>query len=251
MSTIAIVAVCVLAVVFVLCFFGVVFICYQRYSRRRQSVISEDGNSMSQNVLEFDDNVLEANSSSLELESVVTCDDGTIRQLLETEEWANDVHGVIPHCIAILKMCREVTVKLVKVAMENNHQNIHPSHMNEIVVVAKCITPRVDDVMRAISPPINTKQLEARSAALIYSVQHLALLLRNACQSYDSLEWIDAAMENMAQHMQILQNASAKENVQIVHSQISKPSEEPNDTSEEPNNTSVSTPVTKAESSQL
>ena len=217
MDTIAIVAVSVLAVVFVLCFFGVVFICYQRYSRR-QSVASEDANSVSQNALTFDDNVVEADSS-LELESVVRCDDGTIRQLLETEEWANDVHGVIPHCIAILKMCREVTVKLVKVAMENEQQSIHPSHLNEIVVVAKCITPRVDDVMAAISPPINIKQLEARSAALIYSVQHLALLLRNACQSYSSLDWIDPAMENMAQHMKILQNASCKDAVQIVHSQ--------------------------------
>ena len=220
METVVLVAVCILAVVFVACFVGVVIICYQRYSRRRHSIISGNSDGLSQTVLTFDANSIEANSSNLELESVVTYDDGTIRQLLETEEWANDVYGVIPHCIAILKMCREVTVKLVAVAMENNHQNIHPSQMNEIVVVSKCITPRVDDVMRAISPPIDIKQLEDRSAALIYSVQHLAFLLRNAWQSYHSLDWIDAAMDNMSQHMNILRNATHQaQAVQIVKNQ--------------------------------
>lgn len=219
METVVLIAVCILAVVFVACFVGVVVICYQRRQRRHLST-SDESDGLSQNVLSLDNNALEANSSNLELESVVKCDDGTIRQLLETEEWANDVHGVIPHCIAILKMCREVTVKLVGLAMEKNHQNIHPSHINEIVVVSKCITPRVDDVMRAISPPIDIKQLEDRSAALIYSVQHLALLLRNACQSYHSLDWIDAAMENMSQHMNILRNATHQaETVSIVKSQ--------------------------------
>ena len=225
MSTIAVAAVCVLAVIFVLCFAGVVFMCYQRYNRQRLSIMNEDETSMNQTVLTFDDNVLEADSSNLELEYVVTCDNGTIHHLLETEQWANDVHGVIPHCIAILKMCREITEKLVKVASDNNHQNIHPSHLNEIIVVAKCITARVDDVMQAISPPIKTKQLEACSTALIYSVQHLALLLQNTCQSFDSSEWIDSAMENLAQHMKILQNASAVESVQIMHSQNGKPNE--------------------------
>ena len=220
METVVLVAVCILAVVFVACFVGVVIICYQRYSRRRRSIISGNSDGLSQTVLTFDANSIEANSSNLELESVVTYDDGTIRQLLETEEWANDVYGVIPHCIAILKMCREVTVKLVTVAMENNHQNIHPSQMNEIVVVSKCITPRVDDVMRAISPPIDINQLEDRSAALIYSVQHLAFLLRNAWQSYHSLDWIDAAMDNMSQHMNILRNATHQaQAVQIVKNQ--------------------------------
>ena len=244
METVVLVAVCVLAVLFAGCFVGVIYLCYHRYHQRRHSLISNDTDSLNQNVLANDVNSVEANSSSLELESIVTCDDGTIRQLLETEEWAKDVHGVIPHCIAILKMCREVTVKLVKVAVENNYQNIHPSYLNEIAVVAKSITPRVDDVMRAISPPIDVKVLEARSAALIYSVQHLGMMLRNAWRSYNSLDWIDAAMDNLKEHMKVLQMATQEK--------VSVSTIQNNDTNEVDKNKSSELPIIdNKESSQL
>lgn len=39
----------------------------------------------------------------MELDDIITCDDNTIRQLLETEEWAFDAEGLIPHCLSILK----------------------------------------------------------------------------------------------------------------------------------------------------
>lgn len=57
--------------------------------------------------------------------------------------------------------------------------------------------------MNAIQPPLDAQLLEARSAALILSVSHLALLIKNACRRKGSLEWIDQALANMEVHMKV------------------------------------------------
>ncbi|CAK8687935.1 unnamed protein product [Clavelina lepadiformis] len=250
METVVIAAVSILAVVFIASFGSLIFICYQKYKQKRQSLLADDGSNLSQTVLTFDDTAVDNSSSNLELGAVITCDDGTIRQLLETEAWANDVHGVIPHCIGILKMCREVTEKLLTVAMDRNQKNIHPSHMSEIVIVAKCISPRVDDVMRSISPPIDAEHLEARSAALIYSVQHLALLVRNAWQSPTSLDWIDAALDNMSQHLKILRSANLN-NLPEPDAMKTAQEDTDNDSKLDDDNLDTLQPPTSQESSQL
>ncbi|XP_033099102.1 transmembrane protein 98-like [Anneissia japonica] len=66
----------------------------------------------------------------------------------------------------------------------------------------------VDDVVRSMYPPIDPKLIEARSAALMLSVNHLVLVTKNACHVTENLEWIEAALLQMEEHQQILRAAS-------------------------------------------
>nr|XP_018669736.1 transmembrane protein 98 [Ciona intestinalis] len=206
METVVIVAVSILGVVFVASLVTLLIICRQKYRlcRRHHSILSDndDDEGSSETVVRVGNNANENH-----IQSTITFDDGTIRHLLETEDWANDIHGLVPHCIAILKMCREVTEKLVALTLDRKQENVQSSDMAIIVGVAKRITPRVDDVISSIAPPLNPISLESKCSALIYSVQHLAILVRKAWQSTGSLEWIDIAFDTMADHMRIISSA--------------------------------------------
>lgn len=69
--------------------------------------------------------------------------------------------GLIPHCLAILKKCHHLTERLVAMMMTyvSQHSN---QDLGEIIEVAKKISPRVDDVVKAMYPPLDPRLLEAR-----------------------------------------------------------------------------------------
>lgn len=68
---------------------------------------------------------------------------------------------MIPHCLAILKKCHHLTERLVAMMMTyvSQHSN---QDLGEIIEVAKKISPRVDDVVKAMYPPLDPRLLEAR-----------------------------------------------------------------------------------------
>ena len=70
--------------------------------------------------------------------------------------------------------------------------------------VARRISPRVDDVVRSMYPPLDARLLEARTAALALAVAHLAMVTRYGCsvgRSARRLEWIDQALSDMEPHL--------------------------------------------------
>lgn len=198
------VTVSVLAALFLASFIALLILCRNKYCNRAGSTEAERCNIITPAAVSATVDEMEAAgiSGHLELGDIVTCDDGTLRDLLETEDWAFDAQGLIPHCLTILKMCKEITKKLVVNTLRN--EKIYPTQLEEIVQVAQRITPRVDDLMTAIHPPLNPSLLEARAAALIFSVSHLALVIKSSCKSKKSTEWIDQAMIKMDEHMKIL-----------------------------------------------
>lgn len=70
--------------------------------------------------------------------------------------------GLVPHCLAILRICHSLTEKLVGMTMGNSQQLRNPESLNDMVTIARRISPRVDDVMRAMYPPLDPRLLEAR-----------------------------------------------------------------------------------------
>lgn len=70
--------------------------------------------------------------------------------------------GLVPHCISILKSCHQLTERLVGMTMSNSDK-IHTQEMlTDIVLVAKRINPRVDEVVQSMYPPLDPRLLEAR-----------------------------------------------------------------------------------------
>jgi hypothetical protein len=73
-----------------------------------------------------------------------------------------------------------------------------------LLKVARRISPRVDDVVRSMYPPLDARLLEARTAALALAVTHLALVTRYGCsigRSSRRLAWIDQALTDMEPHL--------------------------------------------------
>ena len=70
--------------------------------------------------------------------------------------------GLVPHCIAILKTCHNLTEKMVGMTMGNTQQLRTPETLMDIVTIAKRISPRVDDVVKSMYPPLDPRLLEAR-----------------------------------------------------------------------------------------
>ncbi|XP_077413801.1 transmembrane protein 98 isoform X2 [Vanacampus margaritifer] len=145
--------------------------------------------------------------SELELDDVVITNPH-IEAILENEDWIEDASGLVSHCIAILKICHTLTEKLVALTMGSGAKVKAPASLGDIITVAKRISPRVDDVVRSMYPPLDPILLDARATALLLSVSHLVLVTRNACHMSGSLDWIDQSLHAAEDHMVVLREAA-------------------------------------------
>lgn len=85
--------------------------------------------------------------------------------------------------------------------------------------VARRIPPRVDDVVRSLYPPLDARLLEARVAALVLAVTHLALVTKHGVPKNQArkLAFIDQALQDMDTHLLVLRNAAlAQENTSSI-----------------------------------
>lgn len=199
METVVAVAIGILAAVFVGALIILVVIC------RRQK---DRGGFMNKQCGEVrpDVHLIEADHPELELGEVRL--HPYIEQILADEQWIGDATGLVPHCLAVLKTCHTLTERLAALAMGPLN---HSKTGHEIVEVARRISPRVDDVVRSMYPPLDARLLEARTAALALAVTHLALVTRYGCsigRSSRRMSWIDQALIDMEPHLLVLREAA-------------------------------------------
>ncbi len=71
--------------------------------------------------------------------------------------------GLAPYCLSILKTCHQLTEKLVGMTMGNSQNLRSMETITDLVAIAKRVGARVDDVMKALYPPLDPRLLEARS----------------------------------------------------------------------------------------
>ncbi|XP_035688945.1 transmembrane protein 98-like [Branchiostoma floridae] len=219
METVVAVAIAILAAIFVASLISLLLVCKQKYCGRadlyKQSLAINRPTVELVSAMETHGEV-----SDVELTNVAFTPD--IDDILENEAWIDDASGLIPHCLAILKTCHQLTEKLVGMTM-NNSQIRSQADLGEVVVVAKRISPRVDDVVRSMYPPLDPKLLEARSTALLLSVSHLALVTKNACKMPGSLDWIDNSISDMEEHMSVLRQAAMSTEEQTPSEALEEP----------------------------
>ncbi|CAI9596424.1 unnamed protein product [Staurois parvus] len=204
METVVIVAIGVLATIFLASFVALIVVCRQRYCRTK-NLLTHYNNKPTVDLI----GAMETQSepSDLELDDVVITNP-QIEAILEDEDWIEDASGLVSHCISILKICHTLTEKLVAMTMGSGAKMKSPSSLSEIIIVAKRISPRVDDVVRSMYPPLDPKLLDARTTALLLSVSHLVLVTKNACHLKVGLDWIDQSLSAAEEHMQVLREAA-------------------------------------------
>ncbi|XP_075702739.1 transmembrane protein 98 [Rhinoderma darwinii] len=204
METVVIVAIGVLATIFLASFVALVVVCRQRYCRTK-NLLTHYNNKPTVDLI----GAMETQSepSELELDDVVITNP-QIEAILEDEDWIEDASGLVSHCISILKICHTLTEKLVAMTMGSGAKMKTSSSLSDIIVVAKRISPRVDDVVRSMYPPLDPKLLDARTTALLLSVSHLVLVTKNACHLTVGMDWIDQSLSVAEEHMQVLREAA-------------------------------------------
>ncbi|XP_013774461.1 transmembrane protein 98-like isoform X2 [Limulus polyphemus] len=199
MEAVVAVAISVLAVVFLGSLVALIVMCRQKYCRQSDLLSSH-----------FNDNRPDIHLINTDNSTNVDLDDvrlhPNIERIIADEQWVDDATGIVPHCLAILKKCHNLTERLVAMTMSSvSHQS--QKKLWEIIEVAKMISPRVDDVVRSMYPPLDARLLEARCSSLLLSVSHLALMMRFACHISKSPHWIDEALADMEEHLQVLRDA--------------------------------------------
>ncbi|KAH9369539.1 hypothetical protein HPB48_019670 [Haemaphysalis longicornis] len=73
-----------------------------------------------------------------------------------------DSRGLVPHCLAVLKTCHQLTERLVTASVGSVRRPATPAQLAELAQLAQRVGPRVDDVVRAMYPPLDPRLLEAR-----------------------------------------------------------------------------------------
>ncbi|NXA16186.1 TMM98 protein, partial [Sapayoa aenigma] len=201
METVVIVAIGVLATIFLASFVALVVVCRQRYCHPKDLRHHYDTKPI------VGTTETPSEPSELELDDVVITNPH-IEAILENEDWVEDASGLVSHCIAILKICHTLTEKLVAMTMGSGGRVKSPASLGDIIVVAKRISPRVDDVVRSMYPPLDPKLLDARAAALLLSVSHLVLVTRSACRQPSARHWVERSLAAAEEHMAVLRQAA-------------------------------------------
>lgn len=191
METIVAIALGALAAVFLGALFVLLIIC----RRQRCYYKQKDSPDMSSDLLEGE------NISGLTLDAWESEE-----WLAGADRWVDDATGLAPPCIAVLRSCHSLAASLTAIAGTVNSNTVPL----EIVDVARRIPPRVDDVVRSLYPPLDARLLEARVAALVLAVTHLALVTKHGVPKSQArkLAFIDQALNDMDSHLLVLRNAA-------------------------------------------
>lgn len=204
METVVMVAIGVLAAVFVGALIALVMLCWQKLCLRGVCGLKR-GKCGSIDVRP-DIHLIEPDA---ELELGDVCLHPDIKEILADEQWVDDATGLVPHTLAVLRACHKLTERLATLAMGplTNHKI-----GSQIMDVARRISPRVDDVVRSMYPPLDPRLLEAHTAALALAVTNLSLVTRHGCspgrQNTQRLDWIDQALASMDLHLKVLREAA-------------------------------------------
>ncbi|KAK8747727.1 hypothetical protein OTU49_016560 [Cherax quadricarinatus] len=190
-----VVALGVLAVVFLGSLAALALVCYRRAVRTKPHLFYTQ---------EIRPEVL---MNSGELWSELELDDvrlaPQIDKILNDTQWVDDATGLIPHCLAILKLCHQMTERLVATTMTP----IHKERLHDIIEVTRRLSPRIDDVARAMYPPLDPRLLEARCSALILTLTLLAWHARYST-SNSTVTLINEALKDMDRHLIVLREAA-------------------------------------------
>ena len=192
METVVVVAISVLAVVFVGSLVALIALCYHRFRREGTSLFKHLNDSRPDINLIKDGH----HFNNMELDDVAIHPE--IDKILANAQWTHDATGLIPHCLSILKSCHHLTERLVGATMSllpRYEEEDQQKKLWEIIRVAQKISPRVDDVVSSMYPPLDPRLLEARCMSLVLSVTQLSLVIKYCC--HIKSPWIEESVDDL------------------------------------------------------
>ncbi|XP_076436547.1 transmembrane protein 98-like [Babylonia areolata] len=221
MDLVVAIAIVVLATVFLGALVALVFVC--RHRCRSSDLISQQhkDNRPDVQLIGGSTDGLQQPVSDVELDDVQI--NPRLEEVLNNEQWVDDATGLIPHCLSILKTCHHLTEKLVGMTMGNAQNICTQETQTDLVSIARRISPRVDEVVKSMYPPLDPRLLEARCTALVLSVSHLVMVTKNACHMSGVLDWIDQSLADVEDHLRILREASVACEMNRITQQQSSP----------------------------
>uniref|UniRef100_A0A2R5L346 Transmembrane protein 98 n=1 Tax=Hirondellea gigas TaxID=1518452 RepID=A0A2R5L346_9CRUS len=200
--TVGAVALGVLAAIFVVSMVALAVICYRRHvlMKTPHHILTDSFYTSPELKLPKD-----AAAGGLELEDVRLAPQ--IDKILNDAQWVDDATGLIPHCLAILKLCHKLTERLVTTTLTP----LPHYQINQIIQASRRVSPRLDDVARAMYPPLDPRLLEARCSSLTLILALLAAhthpLTLTTQPSILQRDIADALMD-MDRHLQVLRDAA-------------------------------------------
>lgn len=207
MELVVAIAIGILSTIFVGSVVALVFVCRQKCRKETDLISQQHSETSRPDVQLIEEDSQRPGSAGVELEDV-QISDPKLDQILKDENWVDDVTGLVPHCLSVLKTCKYLTEQLVGMTMGNSQTIQTQELLTEVVTVAKRISPRVDEVVVAMYPPLDPRLLEARCTALVLSVNHLVLVTKHACHLSGEMDWIDQKMADVEEHLRVLREAS-------------------------------------------
>lgn len=229
METIVLAAIFILMVVFIGSLFALIIICLQRrnYLTKKDFfgkhfshisdnqpdnaylIVANNSNNNKNGQLskgKRSQDCFTENHNNMELDDVRL--HPNIDQILSDTQWVDDATGLIPHCLAVLKGCHHLTERLVAAtmsAMPRFTEQDQRLKLAEIGRIAPTISPRVDDVVEAMYPPLDPRLLESRCLSLLLCVSRLAIVVTYTCSIRG--QWIDDEIKGLEMQLKILRDA--------------------------------------------
>lgn len=212
-ESVVIIAIIVLSIVFIGSLIALIVICYQRRSYYRKNLFQN--HYIDQSYLENTfligtnnqikverDGKLSTVAANMELDDVRL--HPNIDQILSDAQWVDDATGLVPHCLALLKGCHHLTERLVATtvsAMPRFTETEQRMKLIEIGRMAPIISPRVDDVVEAMYPPLDPRLLESRCLSLLLSVSRFAIVIAYTCSIRG--KWIDDELKGLEMQLKV------------------------------------------------
>lgn len=126
-----------------------------------------------------------------------------IAQTLDKNSWVYDVTGLLQHCVAVLRLCHQLTDQLAAIPLQ--HASPQLSHMLRQATLR--VMPRFDDLLSAVaSPAVDIRVLEARATALATVCWALYLPFSLISQKYR--ESMGEPLQQMDHHLSALRQAA-------------------------------------------
>lgn len=203
METVVAVAIGVLAFVFLGSLVALIVICHHRYCRRDFFSKHFVDSRLDANLISGRNGCDSLATNNMELDDVRLHPE--IDKILADAQWVDDATGLIPHCLAILKGCHQLTERLVAAtmsAMTRYQEQQQQQKLLEIIKIAQRISPRVDDVVQSMYPPLDPRLLEARCLSVVLSVSQLALVIKYLCHVQN--QWISEALEELDVQLKVI-----------------------------------------------
>ncbi|KAB7497370.1 Transmembrane protein 98 [Armadillidium nasatum] len=142
--------------------------CYKRISTKHAKLYEVNEYNSESGLVASNTNYEAQQWSEFELDDVKLAPQ--IRKILNDTQWVDDASGLIPHSLGILKLCHQLTEKLLVPALAERRRKCR---LYDIIQISRRVSPRIDDVASAMYPPLDPRLLEARCSALVMALHLL------------------------------------------------------------------------------